>query len=88
MRAIVKIISFDTTRHLDHPKVVAHYLAEAFRTRDSKLILRAVRNVAQAMMKKRCNAPQTAAQLAPRQYRFALKRNGVVRRNDRVRGAM
>jgi DNA-binding phage protein len=53
---MVKITSFDTARHLDNPKVVAHYLAEAFRTRDSKLILRAVSNVARATIKKRRNA--------------------------------
>src|SRR5262249_45032846 len=45
---MVKIEPFDTARHLDNPEVVAHYLAEAFQTRDSKLILRAVSNVVRA----------------------------------------
>ena len=46
---MIKSAPFDIARHLDNPKVIAHYLAEAFRTRDSKLIRRAVSNVAHAV---------------------------------------
>jgi probable addiction module antidote protein len=45
---MVKLQPFDTARHLDNPEVISHYLAEAFQTRDSKLILRAIHNVARA----------------------------------------
>jgi probable addiction module antidote protein len=45
---MVKLQPFDTARHLDNPEVISHYLAEAFQTRDSKLILRAIRNVVRA----------------------------------------
>jgi probable addiction module antidote protein len=45
---MVKIAPFDTARHLDNPEVIAHYLTEAFQTRDSKLILRAISNVVRA----------------------------------------
>ncbi len=40
---MVKLQPFDTARHLDNPEVITHYLAEAFQTRDNKLILRAIR---------------------------------------------
>jgi hypothetical protein len=46
---MVKLQPFDTARHLDNPEVISHYLAEAFQTRDSKLILRAIRNVVRAL---------------------------------------
>jgi len=45
---MVKIAPFDTARHLDNPEVIAYYLAEAFQTFDSRLILRAIQNVARA----------------------------------------
>jgi probable addiction module antidote protein len=45
---MVKLQPFDIARHLDNPEVISHYLAEAFQTRDSKLILRAVQNVLRA----------------------------------------
>ena len=45
---MVKLQPFDTARHLDNPEVITHYLAEAFQTRDNKLILRAIQNVARA----------------------------------------
>src|SRR5215471_13102098 len=45
---MIKIVPFDAARHLDNPEVISHYLAEAFQTRDSKLILRAVQNVLRA----------------------------------------
>ena len=45
---MVKVEPFDTARHLDNPEVIAHYLTEAFQTRDSKLILRAISNVVRA----------------------------------------
>jgi probable addiction module antidote protein len=45
---MVKLQPFDTARHLDNPEVISHYLAEAFQTRESKLILRAIANVARA----------------------------------------
>jgi len=43
-----KIAPSDTARHLDNPEVIAYYLAEAFQTSDSELILRAIQNVARA----------------------------------------
>jgi len=46
---MVKSTPFDIARHLDNPKVIVRYLAEAFQTRDSKLIRRAVSNVAHAV---------------------------------------
>src|SRR5262249_8624795 len=45
---MVKVAPFDSARHLDNPEGVAHYLAEAFQTRDSELILRAISNVVRA----------------------------------------
>ena len=45
---MVKLQAFDTARHLDNPEVISHYLAEAFQSRDGKLMLRAIQNVARA----------------------------------------
>jgi DNA-binding phage protein len=45
---MVKIEPFDTARHLNNPEVITYYLAEAFETRDSELIRRAIRNVVRA----------------------------------------
>jgi probable addiction module antidote protein len=45
---MAKIQPFDTARHLDNPEVISYYLAEALETRDPRLILRAIRNVARA----------------------------------------
>jgi probable addiction module antidote protein len=45
---MIKLRPFDTARHLDNPEVISHYLAEAFQTRDSRLILRAIQNVVRA----------------------------------------
>jgi len=50
--------------------------------------LSAKQRVLQKYLKIRPHLRQTAAQFARRQYRFALKRNGEVRRDDRVGGAM
>lgn len=47
--SMVKTAPFDVADHLDNFRVIAHYLAEAFRTRDCKLILRAISNVARAI---------------------------------------
>lgn len=48
----MKVTPFDTSSHLDHPTVIACYLREAVRSRDRKLILRAMRNVARALMRR------------------------------------
>jgi probable addiction module antidote protein len=45
---MVKIAPFDTARHLDNPQVIAHYLAEALETRDSRLIKLALSNLIRA----------------------------------------
>jgi probable addiction module antidote protein len=45
---MVQTQAFDTARHLDNPEVIAWYLADAFETRDSRIILNAIRNVARA----------------------------------------
>jgi probable addiction module antidote protein len=45
---MVKVIPFETARHLDNPEVIAGYLSEAFQSGDEKLILRAIHNIARA----------------------------------------
>jgi len=47
-----KVAPFDAASHLDNPEVIAHYLVEALRTRDSKLIQCAICNVMRAYQKK------------------------------------
>jgi probable addiction module antidote protein len=42
---MVKLAPFDPARHLDNPQVISAYLAEAMRTGDPKLILRAIANI-------------------------------------------
>lgn len=45
---MIKTQVFDVANHLDNPEVIVHYLADAFRTRDSKTILQAIQDVARA----------------------------------------
>jgi probable addiction module antidote protein len=45
---MVKTQPFNTAQHLDNPEVIAWYLADAFETRDSAVILNAIQAVLRA----------------------------------------
>jgi hypothetical protein len=65
---MVKIQPFD---HLDNPEVIAAYLTEAFKTDDSKLMLRAIQTVARAWREIIANVSQSWNRLSPNCTRWS-----------------
>jgi probable addiction module antidote protein len=45
---MIKTRPFDAAEYLDNPEVIAHYLADAFQSHNSKLILAAIQDVMRA----------------------------------------